>query len=369
MVGGVACQPMNSLIVQLGFIGDVVLSTPVITRLKQLYPDDKLYFLTTPQARSLLLNDPRLEEVLVYDKRGQDKGLYGMFEMAGRLRAMEIDRVFSLHKSWRTSFMLYTSGIRLRAGFRESSAWFLYNKRARRRDLPHEVERNRAILRTVGDDPVGEQLPLSIHFSSENQRVAQEVLSLLGDKPLVGLAPGSAWLTKRWNKRGFQEVAARLVERGYGVVIFGSDKEVTLAEEISSYASRRCSPDNAGSPDHLSVLNLAGKISLIEAACVISRLKFLVSNDSSPVHLASAVGTAVVVIFCATVEQFGFGPWMVDHEVAGLDQLSCRPCGRHGGAVCPTGTYACVRDLSVDMVWESIERLESRLVSRSAISC
>ena len=108
------------------------------------------------------------------------------------------------------------------------------------------------------------------------------------------------------------------------------------------------------------IVNLVGKTDLVLSAAVISQLSLLITNDSAPLHLASATGTPVVAVFCATVPEFGFGPWQVIHETIGVSGLACRPCGRHGGQHCPTGTHACQVGLSSRAVIEAAQRVLER---------
>lgn len=342
------------LLVQTGFIGDVVLSTPVISNLRKLYPQARLSLLTTPLAAPLFEHDSRLSQVLVFDKRGKDKGWAGLRRMSGRLRSEGFSTVFSLHKSWRTAVLLYLAQIPLRYGFAQAKGASLYTQRARRNDLSHEAERNLAIFRCVGREP--EDLSRELHLEipkaalERTDRILGQAQQALPRRPahtpLVGIAPGSVWATKRWTTRGFAEVACALHDRGYQIVLIGGKADIAVAQEIERKSS-------------VPLINLAGTTDLLDSAAVISRLRLLITNDSSPLHIASACATPVVAVFCATVPEFGFGPWFVSSETVGLARLSCRPCGRHGGRNCPTGTYACIDELPPAVVLEAAARVLS----------
>ena len=325
------------LVVQTGFIGDVILSTPIFQNLRVKYPQAEIIALTTPLSRELFEYHPAISETLVFDKRGAQRGFVGLLEMSKQLKQYQFDAVFSLHKSWRTALLLYLSNIPQRFGFREASAHWLYTRTTRRKDLSHEVLRNLAILRCVGLEPIDAEQKLFVQLSESARQAADKYLAAVRSKPLVGLAPGSVWPTKRWPGEYFSELGQSLKQQGYQLVLLGGPADAEIGTEVAA----------ALGPD---TLNLIGQTSLLESAAVIQQLSVLVSNDSAPLHLASALGVSSVALFCATVPEFGFGPWQNEHRVLGVEGLSCRPCGRHGGKTCPTGTHACQLELKPQVV-------------------
>ena len=347
---------MKLLIVQTGFLGDVVLSTPVITALRKVFPDATISVLTTPQGAELLASCPEthpyLDKILSFDKRGSQSGLRGLREMSLKLANEGFDAVFSLHKSWRTALMLWWAGIPRRFGFCEAQGTMLYTSTASRSDLLHEVDRNLAILRTVGYEPRAFQEKMFVGVSQSHISEAQRLLAPIASRPVVALAPGSAWRTKRWSESGFRELAQMLVQAGKSVVILGGPDEMAVGGYI-------------GAGLNAQVLDLTGKISILTSAAIISRCSVLVANDSLALHLASAVGASVVALFCSTVPEFGFGPWGVPHKVLGIPALSCRPCGRHGRVHCPLGTYDCINMLAPSAVSEAVFELLERSLHKN----
>jgi heptosyltransferase-2 len=149
--------------------------------------------------------------------------------------------------------------------------------------------------------------------------------------PTLCLAPGSAWATKRWPVSYFGELASAAVGRGFKVILIGGPDDIESGRIIAA--------------DHSDILNLIGNAKLLEAAYAIERSDLLIGNDSSPVHLATAVGTKSLVIFGPTVPQFGFAPPALAGDVIERE-LWCRPCTSHGSAECPVHTHDCMRDIS-----------------------
>ena len=107
----------------------------------------------------------------------------------------------------------------------------------------------------------------------------------------------------------------------------------------------------------------AGKVSLPETLLLISKAELVVCNDSMALHCASGFGTPCVAIFCATSPAYGFGPWKNERGVVVEKMgLPCKPCARHGGHSCPTGTNSCMRDLPASEVIAAGERMMERSI-------
>ncbi|MFN8389029.1 MAG: lipopolysaccharide heptosyltransferase II [Bdellovibrionota bacterium] len=337
---------MKILVVQTGFFGDVVLTTPVFTNLRARYPKAEIFALTTKESRPLLEAHPALDGALVFDKRGAHSGWRGLRAMASELRALRFDLALSLHKSSRTALLLFLSGIPERIGFSNAGLPFLYHQRVRRSHLAHEALRNLVILEGCGANLDELDSRLSLGITNDAEDTAAGILREAGldNKRLVGLAPGSVWATKRWTPGGFAAVGDELAERGFGVLLLGGPNDSEQGRAVEALMLQR-------------PLNLIGRTGFMVSIALVAQLDILISNDSAPLHIASACGTPVVAAFCATVPEFGFGPWQVAHEVVGVESLSCRPCGRHGGESCPTGTHACQLGLHADQVLDAVYRV------------
>ena len=326
-----AAQPRDGgpalLVAQTSFLGDVVLTTPLVTALRRRLRPCRLAVLVRPEARALLEGHPDVDDVLVDDKRGRDRGLAGLARTARRVRAERFEVVVSPHRSLRTALVLAAARIPRRVGFRESRGAFLYHERVPRDRRRHDVERNLALLAPFGGPP--ETMP-ALHLPVA-RAAAERAASLVpaGAGPLVGIAPGSVWATKRWTAAGFGAVIAALAAEGARCVILGGPDDVALAEEVRALAGGRATV-------------LAGRTDIATLVAVVDRLAVLVANDSAPMHVACARGVPVVAVFCATTPALGYGPWGPRATVVEAD-LGCRPCARHGGHHCPRGTDDCMR--------------------------
>jgi heptosyltransferase-2 len=149
------------------------------------------------------------------------------------------------------------------------------------------------------------------------------------------------WATKRWPY--YAELATQLVP-AIGVVVVGSAADTPLAQEIIAAAGDR-------------VLDATGRLTLLGSAELIGRAAAIVTNDSAPQHLASAMGTPTIAVFGPTVPEFGFGPLAPKATVAGLRDLPCRPCDRHGPQRCPLRHWRCMREITAGHVAELLHDL------------
>ena len=305
---------MKILLVQTSWLGDTILSTPVISGIKIIHPDAELWMMTTPLASALIERDPLLAGVLTYDKRNKDSGLSGFFRMLGRIRQLKFDVVYSLHKSYRTALLLRLCGIPLRIGFSDAKLRFLYQQTYRRNSGDHDVVRNLSLLSgEISQEAQDKELRL---FPPEDSAVNQAVHSVLSPiERYAVLVPGSAWETKMWPWQGYREVAKYLMKKGLQVILLGDQSEKPVNEKVAK---------------GLDVINLAGKTTVSDAMYVIHKAGLVVCNDSMALHLASAFKVPNVAVFCSTSPAFGFGPWQNNAIVVEREDLDCKPCAPHG---------------------------------------
>jgi lipopolysaccharide heptosyltransferase II len=320
----------SSLVIQTSFLGDTVLTTPLIAELARRGPVDVV---TTPASAGLLTNHPGVRAVVPYDKRARDRGIRGFVRLAGHLRGFRYDAAYLAQGSMRSAALAMAAGVSRRVGFATHAGRLLYTDMVEYREDMHHAAR---LLRLA--KPNAQPTPAEIRprlYPGIPERGAVDRLLALRDAldegpPLVALAPASVWGTKRWP---YYAELARALSPTARVVVLGSQDDAPLAAEVCA----------AGGP---SAINAAGVLTLLGSAELIRRCNLLVTNDSAPQHLASAVDTPTITIFGPTVPTFGFGPLARDSQTLGLDALACRPCDRHGPRKCPLGHWRCMRELS-----------------------
>ncbi len=328
---------MTSLVVQTAFLGDAVLTTPLLEALAQRH--GPLDVVTTPAAAPLLETHPAVRRVIPYDKRGKDRGLAGLLALARSLRAERYEVAYLPHRSLRSAALALLARIPRRVGFRDG--WPIAYTESRPRPADgHEIDR----LLALAEESSAAYAP-RLHPTADDRAAAERWLTdagIAGD--FVALAPGSIWGSKRWPY--YKELAERLSERA-AIVVVGGPEDAALGADIVGVVEVGRGRARAA--------NACGTLTLRQAAALIARARLLVTNDSAPLHLASAMGTPVVAIFGPTIPEFGFGPIGRGDASVGVEGLVCRPCSDHGPPACPLGHHRCMRDLTVDRVLAAIE--------------
>lgn len=321
---------MKILIIQTAFIGDVILTLPVAQVLKREKPDAIIDFLCIPSTSELLINNPFINEVIIYNKR--KSGVKGLFGIAKKIRNENYDVIISPHRSFRSSLIAFLSGCKNTISFDKSDMSSMYKQTVEYVTGIHEIQRNLKLLEPLGI--IENKIIKPELFPSDDDK--SDIDSLLREKGIaegrfVCIAPGSIWFTKRYPKEKYLKLIDTLSRKGIPVFIIGGKDDEELGEYLSG---------------HENVFNMAGKLSLLESAELIKRAKLLVTNDSAPLHISNAVGTDVVAIFGATIPGFGFYPYGKNDVIFETKGLVCRPCSIHGGNKCPIGTFECMMKIS-----------------------
>ena len=340
-----------SLVIQTSFLGDVVLTTPLIAELARRGP---VHVVATPAGAPLLARNPDVAGATIYDKRGSARGVGGLANVAGELSTARSRAAndgageaiaYLAQGSVRSAALARLAGFRTRVGFATSAGRWLYTRRIPYRDDRHHAERLWSLAAESAEaSPTREQLRPRLFPGGAERQAVDRLLAGAGNgtSPMIALAPGSVWATKRWP---FYPALARLLSARARVVVIGGKDDAPLASEIVTTVGDRA-------------IDATGQLSLLGSAELIRRSALLVTNDSSPQHLASAMGTPTVTVFGPTVPEFGFGPLAPRSRTAGVHGLDCRPCDRHGPQQCPLGHWRCMRDLGAEMVEKVVAQVE-----------
>ena len=317
----------SSLVIQTSFLGDTVLTTPLIAELARGGPVDVV---TTPASAGILANHPGIRAVIPYDKRRADRGARGFLRMAGRLRRFGYDAAYLAQGSLRSAALAVAAGARRRVGFASSAGRALYTERVPYVEQLHHASRLLSLARR--DVGAAAEVRPRLFPGIPERGAVDRFLALydaLNDAPMVAVAPSSIWETKRWPY--YADLARELAPHAR-VVVVGSTDDQPLAAEVAAAAGS-------------SGMSAAGVFTLLGSAELIRRCHVLVTNDSAPQHLASAMDTPTIAIFGPTVPQFGFGPLARGSITIGHAELACRPCDRHGPRRCPLGHWRCMREI------------------------
>ncbi len=331
---------MNILVFGPSWVGDTVLSQPMLQLLMQRHPGTAIDYLAPPWTLPLLARMPEVRRGIT-NPFGHGALQLGARRRLGRdLRTAGYDLAVVLPNSWKSALIPWFAGIPLRRGFRGEARWGLLND-LRRLDgaaLPQMAQRFAALALPSGA-PLPAALPNPVLQSSAEQQ--QRLLARLGldsARPAVAFCPGAEYgPAKRWPERHFAALARLLAARGYTVWLVGSPKDHAVAETIAQDAPGCCS-------------NLCGKTDIAEAADLLAAARLVVTNDSGLMHVAAAVGRPVVALYGSSSPQFT-PPLSAAARILTLD-LECSPCFERN---CPLGHLKCLNDLAPERVFDAID--------------
>lgn len=156
-----------------------------------------------------------------------------------------------------------------------------------------------------------------------------EKIRLFKDTKYICISPASVWFTKQFPKQKWIEFIDQC-DNTIRIYLLGAPGDFLLCNEI------------IGESKNKNIENLAGKLSLLDSAALMKDALWNYTNDSAPMHIASAVNAKITAIFCSTIPAFGFGPLSTESRIVEVrDKLNCRPCGLHGKKFCPEGHFKC----------------------------
>ncbi|MDR1792741.1 MAG: glycosyltransferase family 9 protein [Bacteroidales bacterium] len=321
------------LIIHTAFLGDIILSTPLLSKISHYYTDCKIYYLTTPLGAEILQHHPHIEHFIIYDKRGKDKGFRGWLRILKQIKKEHFDIVFALHRYLKTTLFAYFSNAYIRIGYNIAFLNKLFTKRVIYVKKKHEVERLLSFVEPI-DDP---DYSIALFPDNADFQIVQQWLSADFNGKRITIAPESQWFTKQWLWEYFQILVEKLSKiENLQIVIVGQKKDNLFSNSKN-------------------IIDLRGKTSLSQWMAVIAMSDVLVSNDSASVHIASAFPSVKIhAIFGPTIKEFGFYPWSqnsVIHEVSGLP---CRPCGIHGSNRCKKKHFKCMKNILPQTVFDAI---------------
>ena len=335
----------NILIIQTAYAGDVILTLPMVQVLKKSYPEAEISFLCIPSTKNLVENSIFIKEIIVYDKRGKQKGLFKFLNLIKEIKNSKYDLIISPHRSLRSTLISYLSKVKETVSFDESSFSFLYKHKVEYISNIHEILRNLSLLNPLGIKEK-EIIAPELFISNEDEIVVNKILEKfnIGDEKFITIAPGTVWNTKMYPEEKISKLVKLINESNIKIVMIGGEEDAGLCGMIIFLS--KCK----------NVFNAAGKLSLLQSAELIRRSNLLITNDSAPLHLANAVGTKVIAIFGATIPEFGFYPFREGDKIIQTMGLKCRPCGIHGGYKCPIKTFDCMNKIQEVDILEEVLR-------------
>lgn len=322
--------PTNILIIKPGAIGDLLQLTPVVRALRTQYPSAAVTVLVGSAASaSLFRNNPLVERTMVYDRRGAHRSLLALLGIWNTVRKTRFDLVLNFQRSNLKAWFLVSAALPCRI--------LVYHKS----DRPglHAVDNYLQTLVPLGI--TSDRRGLELYPGPEDRAHAERLLGSRNadNRPVVALNPGASHIVNRWPLEQFSILANRLGEELNAlVIIIGGAEDADLAEKIAGAVSPR-------------PLVLSGRLTLLQLGAVLERCAALVTGDTGPMHVATAVGTRVIALFGAA-DPGRTGPVGTGHIVIQSKRVDCVPCRSR---TCAYRVHLeCMRSISPQEVLEAV---------------
>ncbi|MFH0918593.1 MAG: lipopolysaccharide heptosyltransferase II, partial [Candidatus Omnitrophota bacterium] len=332
------------LVIKFSSLGDIILSTAALRAIREKFPQGnyKISFLIGEESKDILLRSPYIEELLVCDLKNKDKGLAGLWNIGRILRKKNFDLVIDLQNSRSSHILAYLSGCIHRYGYNNKKFSFLLNHTVNdQKPLVDPVTHQFRILKMLAIDLLNNALEL--WPSSEDQKTVDELLNaqwLSQAQKVVGIniSASKRWSTKPWPLEYLICLCEELGLKDIRVIITGTEEDQGLANMLIN------------SLKNTKIINACGKTNINELAVLIKKCQVFISADSSPLHIASAVGTPFIGLFGPTDARRHLPPgknYMVISK-----NLHCSPCYKT-----KCRTKSCMVQISPAEVFDAVIKL------------
>ena len=326
-------------------IGDVILATASLKALRRCYPKAKICCLVDESCKEVLQKCPHIDEVIVIDLKGHDRGLWGTFRFARRLARYHFDKVIDFQNNRKSHLLGWLSFATHTYGYKNKKLGFLLTDPVvnPKHDIP-PVEHQSQVLNILGMS-YDHGCLLEVYPSKHDRRSAKDMLEaewISSGMRVVGinLTASAKWKTKNWPIERIAKLCDLLAVKNIRVMITGADKDKALAEQFLNMTKAK-------------PVNFVGKTTIMQLAVLIERCQVYVTPDSSPMHIAAAVGTPFIAFFGPTSVRRHLPPNR--KSIVIQKSLDCVPC--YNGTFCKVLHHACMKDISVEEVIEGIEKL------------
>lgn len=325
------------LLIQTAFLGDAVLATALLEKIRMESPDTEIHILVRKGNESLFKAYPytNLKTVWSYDK---SRKWSSWLELRRDLSKEHFDAVYVIQRFLGMGLLSLCIGAKRVVGFDKNPMSLFFTEKVRHEwgTGIHEVERNTELVKSW----LGEKV-----FKPCLRAPKIDLATEMQKKEYICISPGSVWETKRLPIRIWIEFIQLLPENQV-VVLMGSPGEIELSDQIAAafHGSNRV------------VLNETGKHPLLASAYIFQQSKMSFVNDSGPMHICSAENVPTVAVYCSTIPSFGFGPLADWNRIVETKHvLDCRPCGDHGKKNCPLGHYACGEGIEAKSILQAYQ--------------
>jgi predicted lipopolysaccharide heptosyltransferase III len=334
-------QIKRILLIRLRRIGDVILTTPAISALREGIPAATISYIIEKPYRELVERNPDLDKVIVLEKK---QSLREFFKLIRQIRKEKYDVVLDFHGGPRASYITLFSKAKLKVGYRIKYKSFIYHLKLPRRPKEghfHSVESHINLVKALGVDV--KSLP-PLYLPQAKKTEVEKVKKLIEENALGGhkiitlhISAGNAF--RNWGVDNLVKLTNLLAQQpDVKVILIGTSEDQKAEEEILKKSKA-------------SLLSLVGRLNLREVKELISHSSLFVGPDSGPMHIAASTSTPIVALFGPNLPAFN-APWQAKAFVI-EKELDCRPCKQRN---CIHEDFRCLRSIDPEEVYQACLR-------------
>ena len=356
---GIDFEQINRiLVIKLQLLGDVLLTTPLYSVIKQQFPQIKIDVLIYKETTVVLDDNPAINNLHLIDRNWKKQGIFAQIRHETRLFTQlkndPYDLIINLTDRWRGGALSYLLkpkySVSLAYSHRRGKLWqtiftHIYSTPQHNR---HIVETHLDAVRRLGLNLQSADKKLTLQVSDVSKLKIQHLLinHQQEHQKIIVIHPTSRWMFKAWNPSAFAAVIDLLSQAKFKVILISGSQadEIAYVKNIAETSTQK------------DAINLAGQLSINECAGLIKQASCFIGLDSVAVHIAAAVNTPCVAIFGPTRESSWY-PWMVEHKIITAD-YQCRPCGLKG---CGDSMLSeCIQAIQPHTVFQAVQSLLNR---------
>ena len=337
-----AVRSLNILVIKISAIGDCILSVPSLRAIRAKFNSANIKVLVGIQSREVYDRCPYINDRIVCDLKGKDRGVLGLLKLARRLRKDYYDIIIDLQNNRKSHILAFVTYAPVRHGYDNGKLSFLLNRKVKD-DAPYldPIEHQSRTLKLAGIRP--QENSLELWPSETDERRMEQFLNdnwVKPGQPLVGInvRASSRWQAKNWPASYIAELCDRLAkEFNRRVVLTGAKADLNFTNHILKATKSK-------------PITAVGKTDILELACLIRHFKVYLTPDSAPMHIASAMGTPFIALFGPTDPKRHIAP-SGNYTVIRKD-MNCSPCySTH----C-IKNFKCMKKITVGEVFEAMKK-------------
>lgn len=355
----------NILVINTMHIGDLMLVTPALRTLRANYPQAHIALLTDRILADLVRCNENIDECILIDKHGRDKGILALIRFIRQIRKRHFDLVINYHRNERASAIASFSGGKKIVGYAQPFFHRFFDHwmpNLAMADTPkdkvmHQTLCHLKVLQEAAGCTKLDDRGLEMWLPPEEEKKASDLWQkeFAEDDRVIAFNIGASWMTKRWIDAYFAECADHFIQEGYHIAFLGGPTDVVIVEACIEKMKEKDSPK---------VHVFTGKVSLTVLAGLLRRCCLFLTTDSGPMHVGVAMNVPIVTMF-------GASPVPTFYPYDGKDIViktpeSCHPCGIHDCPKKGEDHMACMKHIPVDVVMKYSEELLARYGGKSA---